>query len=275
MEGEEDLSLPSPSKRVPVEPPKCSENEPSSPGTPSSQSETDVDDEVDSQRLCPFSRKTVLTFSALSICCLAFVIFFRTHLFVFLNWLQEAPIWETLIVFVILFTVLAFPVALGYLVLNVAAGYLYGFWWGMLVVVVSVTLGFSVAFHVCRLFLRDWVMDYVRPSKVATALVRIVEGDKGFKVIALARLTPVPFGIQNAILSVSSVHVFSPFTIYGYMMTSCTCDCAFHLSSPPPPPPLSLFRPLISPICCAYLPPWLVFCRHNASTHIWVPLSEI
>ena len=254
MEGEEDLSPPSPSRRVPVEPPKCSEDEPSSPGTPSSHSEADVDDEVDSQGLCPFSRKTVLTFSTLSICCVAFLIFFRTHLFVFLNWLQEAPIWETLIVFVLLFTVLAFPVALGYLVLNVAAGYLYGFWWGMLVVVVSVTLGFSVAFHVCRLFLRDWVMDYVRPSKVATALVRIVEGDKGFKVIALARLTPVPFGIQNAILSVSNVHVYGPFTTYGYMLTTCTYyDCAFHLS-PHHPHLLSLFsghKYLLSavPIC--------------------------
>lgn len=216
MEDQEDLSLPSPSKRVPVVPPECSEDEPPPPGTPCSV-ESDADGEVDSHGgLCPFSRKTVLTLSTLSICCVAFLIFFRTHLFQFLNWLQEAPIWETLVVFVILFTVMAFPIALGYLVLNVAAGYLYGFWWGILVVMVSVLIGFSIAFHVCRLFFRDWVMDYVRPSKVATALVRIVEGDKGFKVIALARLTPVPFGIQNAIFSVSQVPMYSPFMVKDY-----------------------------------------------------------
>lgn len=199
---EEHLPLPSPSKRVTFEPSRASEDEPASPARPSSES-SDAEGEVDSHGLCPFSRKTILTLSTLSICFVAFVIFFRTHLLLFLNWLQVAPIWETLIVFVVLFTVLAFPIALGYLVLNVAAGYLYGFWWGMLVVIVSVAFGFSIAFHVCRLCFGDWVMDYVRASKVATALVRIVEGDKGFKVIALSRLTPVPFGIQNAILSVS------------------------------------------------------------------------
>lgn len=203
MEGEEALSISSPSQCVPVDPPKYGEADPSSPGKHSSGSDGIC--QVDSQGSCPISRRSVLTFSVLSICCVVCVIFFRSHLYEFLNWLQEAPLWETLVVFVILFTVLAFPVALGYLVLNVAAGYLYGFWWGMLVVVVSVMLGFSVAFHVCRLFLRDWIMDYVRASKVATAFVRIVEGEKGFKVIALARLTPVPFGIQNAIFSVSDV----------------------------------------------------------------------
>ena len=223
MEGEDALSISIPSQCAPTDPPKHSESDPSSPNKPSP--ESDCDCEVDRQGLCPVSRRTVITFSFLSICCVAFIIFFRSHLYEFLNWLQEAPLWETLTVFVLLFTVLAFPVALGYLVLNVAAGYLYGFWWGMLVVVVSVMLGFSVAFHVCRLFLRDWIMDYVRSSKVATALVRIVEGEKGFKVVALARLTPVPFGIQNAVFSVSDVHqsLDNHSSLSMAMKPSCVC----------------------------------------------------
>ena len=155
------------------------------------------------ERICPLSKRTILVIIFSTLFSVLILIVLRSHLFDFLNWLQEAPLYETLIIFVVLFTVVAFPVAFGYIILNVAAGYIYGFCWGILVVVLSVGLGFTVSFYTCRLCLKETISQQIKNSKMASAFVRIVDGKKGFKVILLARLTPIPFGIQNAVLAVS------------------------------------------------------------------------
>lgn len=174
-------------------------------------------------RICPVSKRTLLAVILSVLCSILVLIFLRSHLFDFLNWLQEAPLYETLIVFFILFTIVAFPIAFGYLILNVAAGYVYGFWWGMLVVILSVAMGFTISFFVCRTFLRDTINQQIKSSKLATAFVRIVEGKKGFKVILLARLTPVPFGIQNSILAVTDIRYVVCFvsSMIGSLPTQC------------------------------------------------------
>lgn len=174
-------------------------------------------------RICPVSKRTLLAVILSVLCSILVLIFLRSHLFDFLNWLQEAPLYETLIVFFILFTIVAFPIAFGYLILNVAAGYVYGFWWGMLVVILSVAMGFTISFFVCRTFLRDTINRQIKSSKLATAFVRIVEGKRGFKVILLARLTPVPFGIQNSILAVTDIHYVVCFvsSMIGSLPTQC------------------------------------------------------
>jgi len=38
----------------------------------------------------------------------------------------------------------------------------------------------------------------------ARALMQVVSGKNGYKIVFLMRLTPIPFGIQNAIFAVSS-----------------------------------------------------------------------
>lgn len=174
-------------------------------------------------RICPVSKRTLLAVILSVLCSILVLIFLRSHLFDFLNWLQEAPLYETLIVFFILFTIVAFPIAFGYLILNVAAGYVYGFWWGMLVVILSVAMGFTISFFVCRTFLRDTINRQIKSSKLATAFVRIVEGKRGFKVILLARLTPVPFGIQNSILAVTDIRYLVCFvsSMIGSLPTQC------------------------------------------------------
>ena len=132
------------------------------------------------------------------------LIFFRAHFFELLEWLKGAQLWQTLVVFVALFILFSLPFTFGLFILNIAAGYLYGFWWGQLIVSVSATIGFSVAFPLCRLCMKDWIdRNLVQTSEVAKALVRVVEGKKGFKVMILARFTPIPYGFQNGVLAVS------------------------------------------------------------------------
>lgn len=127
----------------------------------------------------------------------------RGHLLELLKWLERMPWLESIFVFAILFTLVSFPFGFGYIVLNMMAGYLYGFFRGQAIVMVSVSVGFSVAFILCRSWLKDYARGIVS-SNALQAVLRVVEGPHGFKVIMLTRFTPIPFGLQNVLFAVSS-----------------------------------------------------------------------
>ena len=129
------------------------------------------------------------------------VVLCRRYIIDVLEWLQNLDEWVEALLFVIMFTVVSFPVTWGYIILNVAAGYLFGFMLGFFIVVVSVACGLSSAFIVCRRYLRDFVRSKLESDSLK-AIMRVVEGKRGFKVIALTRLTPVPFGLQNGLFAV-------------------------------------------------------------------------
>lgn len=132
--------------------------------------------------------------------CLAFLC--RHYLKDFLEWIQNLDEWQGVLLFVVMFTLVSFPMTWGYIILNVAAGYLYGFIYGLAVVYISAAVGASTAFIVCRRYMKDWVSSTLE-SESFKAVVRVVEGSRGFKVIALTRLTPIPFGLQNGLFAVS------------------------------------------------------------------------
>lgn len=127
----------------------------------------------------------------------------RGHLLELLKWLEHMPWLESIFVFAILFTLVSFPFGFGYIILNMMAGYLYGFFRGQAIVMVSVSVGFSVAFILCRSWLKDYARGIVN-SNALQAVLRVVEGPHGFKVILLTRFTPIPFGLQNVLFAVSS-----------------------------------------------------------------------
>ena len=126
----------------------------------------------------------------------------RSHLSQLLDLLEHLPWFESCVVFIFLFTLISFPFGIGYIVLNMVAGYLYGFLWGQLVVMVSVTAGFTISFFFCRIWFSEYAQRMVT-SNALQAIMRVVEGKNGLKVIVLTRLTPIPFGLQNVLFSVS------------------------------------------------------------------------
>ena len=134
--------------------------------------------------------------------CIVFLILCREYLIPFLDWLQKLPAIESIVVFILLFTLVSFPMTFGYIILNLAAGYLYGVVWGQVVVTTSVAVGMSFAFLVCRGCCQNLARRWMDLRSVK-AIIRVVEGSKGFRVIALTRLTPIPFGLQNAMFAVS------------------------------------------------------------------------
>ena len=160
-----------------------------------------------------------------------------------LEWLQNLDEWARVFLFVIMFTVVSFPMTWGYILLNVAAGYLYGFLLGFFIVIISVLCGLGTAFIVCRRCLRDFVRSKLESDNLK-AIMRVVEGKRGFKVIALTRLTPVPFGLQNGLFAVRShplsvmarstvcnisrLIIFSVYKVYYYGHELCWVRTCFY-----------------------------------------------
>lgn len=133
---------------------------------------------------------------------LVILVWGRGHLLQLLQWLEMLPLHLSMLVFIVLFTLISFPFGFGYIILNMMAGYLYGIVRGQLIVMVSVSVGMTVSFLLCRRWLKEYARTMVT-SNALQAVLRVVEGPNGFKVILLTRFTPFPFGLQNVLFAVS------------------------------------------------------------------------
>ena len=89
--------------------------------------------------------------------------------------------------------------------LTLAAGFVYGPLWGLLIVSPSSVAGASVAFLLGRTLLRDWAARKVATSSQAQAIDVAVERE-GFKLVLLLRMSPViPFSLLNYALSLTRI----------------------------------------------------------------------
>lgn len=150
-----------------------------------------------------FCFKSALLACILTAVCFSSVALVRQYLKDLLLWVESLDSLVGALLFIVGLIIVSFPCGWGYIVLNVAAGYLYGFVLGMGLVMVGVLIGTFVAHLVCKRLLSDWVLNKVGNNEQLSAVIRVVEGGSGLKVVALARLTPIPFGLQNAVFSVS------------------------------------------------------------------------
>lgn len=150
-----------------------------------------------------FCFKSALLACVLTAVCFSSVALVRQYLKDLLLWVESLDSLVGAMLFIVGLIIVSFPCGWGYIVLNVAAGYLYGFVLGMGLVMVGVLIGTFVAHLVCKRLLSDWVLSKVGNSDQLSAVIRVVEGGGGLKIVALARLTPIPFGLQNAVFSVS------------------------------------------------------------------------
>lgn len=150
-----------------------------------------------------FCFKSALLACVLTAICFSSVALVRQYLKDLLLWVESLDSLVGAFLFIVGLIIVSFPCGWGYIVLNVAAGYLYGFVLGMGLVMVGVLIGTFVAHVVCKRLLTNWVLNKIGSSEQLSAVIRVVEGGSGLKIVALARLTPIPFGLQNAVFSVS------------------------------------------------------------------------
>jgi len=107
------------------------------------------------------------------------------------------------------YIIISFPVAVGYTAVGLACGFLYGPFWGVLTTFIGAqVLGSSISFWLCGSLCKEWVEKKVKENKKADAILKAVRKN-GFKIIIMSRLTPVPFGIQNALFGVSGIRFYS------------------------------------------------------------------
>ena len=172
----------------------------------SSDSPTHSSGSGDGSKLCDQNclRVSFLAAVAVSVGCLLLYIT-RPYLRLVLLWMTNIDLKVAAVIFVALFILVSFPMMWGYILLNVAAGYLYGIFAGTVFVAVCALLGMLIAHIVTKRFLGAYVLSKLSSNESLQAILRVVESSKGFKVIVLARLTPIPFGLQNGLFAVSII----------------------------------------------------------------------
>lgn len=121
----------------------------------------------------------------------------------FAQWVQSLGPWAPL-AFIAGYTVATIAVMPAFL-LTLAAGALWGFWFGLLLAMAGAVSGATCAFLGARSVLRSIVQRYVDRHPRLIAIDRAVEHE-GARLVFLLRLSPaVPFVLLNYVLGVSRI----------------------------------------------------------------------
>ncbi|KAK7792661.1 hypothetical protein R5R35_005119 [Gryllus longicercus] len=123
-----------------------------------------------------------------------------------LMWVESQEHWVIYILFAILFTLVSFPFTWGYTFLVIASGYLFGIVRGILTVMLTVNIGVVIAFFCIKAFNFKFSLSRFLENENIKAILFVISGPKAFKVAVFARLTPIPFGLQNTIFAVSNIN---------------------------------------------------------------------
>ena len=116
--------------------------------------------------------------------------------------------------FYIIATILFVPGA----ITTFGSGFLFGLWWGTLVVNISATIGASLAFLIARYIARDWVHKKAEQNARFNAIDKAI-GQQGGKIVGLLRLSPaLPFSLSNYLYGLTAVK-FWPYVIATWLGT--------------------------------------------------------
>ncbi|KAG5679687.1 hypothetical protein PVAND_009240 [Polypedilum vanderplanki] len=136
------------------------------------------------------------------------LIAFKSSTKVVLIWIETQNLWTTFTIFLILFTLVSFPFAFGYLVLLISSGYFFGAVRGFLVTIIGANIGVAIAHTIIKRMQKRLPFHRLIKTETGRAILRVISGPRAFKVVLFARLTPIPFGLQNTIFGISSVNSF-------------------------------------------------------------------
>jgi uncharacterized membrane protein YdjX (TVP38/TMEM64 family) len=101
---------------------------------------------------------------------------------------------------------------------TIGSGFLFGLWWGTLVVNISATIGAACAFLIARYIARDWVRAKAENNAKFNAIDQAI-GKQGGKIIGLLRLSPaLPFSLSNYLYGLTAVS-FWPYVFATWIGT--------------------------------------------------------
>jgi len=122
-----------------------------------------------------------------------------------LLWIKEQGYFGNVII-CLSFVLIAFPFAFtGYTILALASGFLYGIIAGEITAFIGANiLGTTASYWVCSKLAKKFVEKQISSRKQLKAFLKIVQ-QHGFKIALLFRFTPIPYGIQNGVFSISGL----------------------------------------------------------------------
>lgn len=157
-----------------------------------------------------FSVRNISYFGLIS--CLATLVLaflFKDYLVTILSYLEaksSSNLIEFHLILILLYIGVSLPILWGYLVCILISSYVYSFLTGFLLVVLYSGLGMSVSFFACRYMFYDCANQRVKSHAYLQAIAAVIESnDKGFQIIFLSRIMPIPFGLANTLFSVTDV----------------------------------------------------------------------
>lgn len=124
------------------------------------------------------------------------------------DWIEDLGPWGP-VIFILIYimaVIVAFPAS----ILTVAAGPLFGVFWGVVIVSIASTIGASLSFLIGRYFAQDATQRWLSGKELFLKLEMLTE-EHGAFIVALVRLVPLfPFNMVNYGFSLTKV----PFRTY-------------------------------------------------------------
>ena len=93
-------------------------------------------------------------------CVLLFYLMYllKDYVHAVLIWAENQPPWAVIFIFIALFTLVSLPLAWGYIVVNLACGYLFGALYGLLVTILTATTGIFIAHLITKVGSIDYLI---------------------------------------------------------------------------------------------------------------------
>ena len=123
---------------------------------------------------------------------------------------------EAMLVYIAVTVVGSVVLALPGIVFAIAAGALFGPWWGTVACSVASTLGACFAFLISRYFLKDTIKPIVTRSKHIQRIFYEESGKNYLFLLMLTRMAPIPFNLQNFAYGVTDI-AFWPYAGYSFL----------------------------------------------------------
>lgn len=127
----------------------------------------------------------------------------KAYIKIVLIWLENQNPTVISITIVFLFVIVSLPISIGYIVLVVASGFLFGIIRGLLLSVLGANFGLFIAHNILKMVSHYESVYKLTQNETAQAIMRVISGPLCFKIVLCSRLTPIPFGLQNIIFAVS------------------------------------------------------------------------
>nr|XP_023014465.1 transmembrane protein 64 [Leptinotarsa decemlineata] len=156
-------------------------------------------------RICFLSLCRLLALICTISVILCILLLCKTYIRFVLLWLEKQDTFVISTTICFLFIIVSLPISIGYIVLVVATGYLFGLARGLMLTVFGANLGLLVAHNILKVIGHHHRIRKYTQNDMALAIMRVISGPLCFKIVFCSRLTPIPFGLQNTIFAMSNV----------------------------------------------------------------------